>query len=124
MKFINLALGLLLVLAMAAQVNDPDPWIWIALYGGVGLLCGFAAFKFINRWVLYAVGLFILIGIIILWPVLPEWIARGTPPINDEMKDTHPYIEEVRELFGLCLCAVIVIFLIFQERFQRKKTTS
>ena len=32
LKFMNIVMFVLFVLSMLVQYNDPDPWIWIAIY--------------------------------------------------------------------------------------------
>jgi len=121
MKYVYLFFFFFMVLAIVAQLNDPDPWAWVALYGSVAIVCVAAAFKAYHP----AVPLIALMVIIIwagtLWPSFTNWIEQGTPSIGDEMKESHPYIEEVREFLGLVLCALILIFTFFQKRRQAKK---
>ena len=45
MKVINIILTLLFILFAAVQLNDPDPWLWVAIYGLVAGVSGFAIFQ-------------------------------------------------------------------------------
>lgn len=119
MKIANLILGILMALAMLVQLNDPDPWAWVALYGLTAALCALAAFGKTNGYILGFGLLAILAWAFTLYPSFAEWIAQGTPSIGDKMKASHPYIEEVREFLGLALCGIIVIFLLIQHRLKR-----
>lgn len=122
MKWVKLLLGFLMATAMVVQLNDPDPWAWIALYGLTGVACAYAAFQPIKRWLLLAGIAIILIWISLLSPAFTNWLREGMPAIGDEMKRTHPYIEQVREFFGLLLCGSILIFLYFNASTQSSQT--
>ena len=124
MKYVYLVLGLLLALAMILQLNDTDPWIWIVLYGGCGIICVTAALDIYNPWIPVVGIVIITVTLIIQWPTFAYWIDEGMPSISDAMKATHPYIEEVREFLGLLVCGLILIFLFLQKRFTTQKNNS
>jgi len=114
MKITNVVLALLFALFAYFQLNDPDPWAWVTLYGVVGLVCGLAAFEWRNHWVLKG-----LLGVIAIWAVtlIPDfihWIQMGTPNIATEMKTEEPHIELTREFLGLLL-AFLAIFYIHRQ---------
>jgi len=118
MKILNIILALLFVLFAYFQYNDPDPWLWIAIYLAVAAICGFAAFGKYNRW-LIVVG---LIGLIVYWAVLlPDfitWLGDGMPTITGSMKAESKYIELVREFLGLF---ILIGVLFFQYRQSGKR---
>lgn len=124
MKYVYLALGLLLALAMIAQLNDVDPWPWIILYGGCGIVCAAAAFNIYNPWVPVVGIAVIIVALVTQWSTFTLWMDEGMPSIGDEMKATHSYIEEVREFLGLSVCGLILIFIFLQKRFTVQKNSS
>lgn len=119
MKWIKLTLAFLMAIAMVVQLNDPDPWAWIALYGATGAICTYAAFQSVNRWLLLAGVAAMVIWMAFLLPSFFQWVKLGMPSIGEKMKNTHPYIEQVREFFGLLLCDGILIFLYFQRHTEK-----
>lgn len=108
--------------AMVVQLNDPDPWAWIALYGLTAAACTFSAFRPLDRRLVLLGLVVILTWMAILAPAFMDWLEQGMPSIGDEMKASHPYIEQVREFLGLLLCGGILIFLYIQENTKKSKT--
>lgn len=92
---------LLFVLAMAVQVNDPDPLLWIALYGVAAALSGLAALGREDIWPVAAALSLYVAGVAYLLPSLPDtsldaFSSVGMSGERDEL---------VRELWGLIICA-------------------
>lgn len=116
MKVFNLILALLFLSFAIVQYNDPDPFLWITIYGIVTVVCALAAFK------KYYIPL-ILGGLAIctfeLITTLPEfinWINMGMPNIARTMKAETPFVEFTREFLGLTLCVGTLIFQYIQAR--------
>jgi len=120
MKILNIILALLFVLFAYFQYNDPDPWLWITIYLIVAVICGFAAFKKYNRWLI----LILLGGLGIYWAILlPDfiaWLGDGMPTITGSMKAESEYIELVREFLGLLILIGVLIFQFWSDRKNRK----
>ncbi|MCB0635328.1 MAG: transmembrane 220 family protein [Lewinella sp.] len=103
---IRLVIAAVFLLFAAVQFNDPDPWRWVAMYGGTGLLVGASAFWLVPRWLGW-IGL----AVVVFWMawLLPEfihWIRMGMPTITGGMKAGAPHIEYTREFLGLLLCGL------------------
>lgn len=103
-----LYLGLFLLLAVFAglQVNDPDPWLWISLYGTAAALCVLALFGKAPRWPLVVLWLAYFGVAASVFPGFLDWLLHH--PFGDlvaEMSDHRPYVEESRELLGLLIAA-------------------
>jgi hypothetical protein len=99
----------LFAMSLLVQYNDPDPYIWMALYGTAGLACALSLAGRLPRWLPLLVAL-----IAILWAttILPRVV--GQVPFLDmfaawEMKDIG--IEESREMYGLLLVAAWMLVL-------------
>lgn len=116
MKILNIVFALLFTLFAYFQYNDPDPWLWIAIYLFVAIICAFAAFGKYNRWIILT-GLG---GLIIYWAILlPSfigWVGDGMPTITGSMKAESKYIELVREFLGLFILIGVMFFQFWQER--------
>lgn len=100
-KTINWILCVLFALFAIVQYNDPDPWLWILLYGFIAVISGFAAFGHYNRWVVIGGMLICIIGMGMLLPDFISWVQDGADSITGSMKAEEPHIELTREFFGL-----------------------
>jgi hypothetical protein len=92
---------LMFVFSAIVQVNDPDPWLWMAIYGAAGAACLFSLVGRLNWWFP------VLVGIVALaWAATIAPRVVGQVPFTDmfaefEMKDIG--VEESREMYGLLL---------------------
>jgi Transmembrane family 220, helix len=112
MKVINFILALLFLAFAFVQVNDPDPLIWILIYGNMAVLCVLAMFKMHNKiWIILSAILY-LIYAAILFPGALEWFQSPDKALlfDDLAKMQNLYIEETREFLGLMICVVVLIF--------------
>ena len=116
MKIINIVLTMLFALFAFFQLNDPDPWVWVSIYGLVAVVSGAAIFNKHNIIVVYVGIVICLLGIGILFPELINWIRMGTPDIAETMKTEKDYIEFVREFFGLIISLIALLFHFYQIR--------
>ena len=116
MKLSNLILTLLFALFAIWQINDSDSWLWIAIYGLTAVMYGGAILRHYNKYLIYFGTIGCLVGLGILFPELLNWIKLGTPNIAENMKTDRPYIELVREFFGLVITMIAMIYLLFQRR--------
>jgi hypothetical protein len=102
MKIASVGMFLLFVLAMAVQLNDPDPFVWVALYGIAAALSAITALgRALPGFTISALVLFTA-GVVYLLPSLPDtsvaaFSSVGMSGERDEL---------VRELWGLIICAV------------------
>ena len=111
MKVLNLVLAAMFVLFAFVQINDPDPVLWILIYGAMAVLCVLAAFRYYHR----GVWLVILVGFaaysFVYLPGVGEWLRSDDKSmlLDDIAKMQHPYIEEAREFLGLLICVLVLI---------------
>lgn len=120
MRIFNLIFFVLFLSFAILQYNDPDPYIWIPIYGYGATLCWLA---FRDKYFPYAY----LLGIIVysayagfkffepegVW----DWITKHRAPnIADTMKAAKPWIEETREFFGLLILMVVMLVNYFYSR--------
>jgi hypothetical protein len=116
MKIVNIILCIMFLLFLGVQYNDPDPYLWMPIYGFVAAVCGMAAIKKYNK-------TFILIGLSILTiytltyiPDFVDWIKMGMPSIVETMKAEKSYVELTREFGGLVICDAVLLWQYFQSK--------
>jgi len=104
MKYINLTLAVLFLIFAIVQFNDPDSWIWIAIYLAVSVISGFAIVKKYNIPLLIIGMLLTLGGALYLSPGVLDWfLNHGTEEIFHSMSPDKVFIETARECFGLLI---------------------
>lgn len=104
-------LALLAVSFAALQYNDPDPLVWVGLYGSAAVALGLAA---LGRplpplaWCVVGAGLTL---VAISWPGLMQFIGNTDGmTILDSMSRDHDYIEKTRELGGAAIAILFALF--------------
>ena len=90
----------LFILATVVQLNDPDPVLWMLVYGAVAALCLAALLRRLIRPLLAAYMAVCAAGVIYLSPRLADTSmqAFSSAGMNSVIE------EEVRELWGLVIC--------------------
>lgn len=101
-RYIALVLGLLFILFAVFQYNDPDPLVWISIYG-LAALISFGVFVRKFRQVIFIItGLAALAGAIFFWPA--EYYGITLNP-------AHKFeVEHARESLGLGICFVVMLY--------------
>ena len=126
MKLFNIFFIALFIFSAALQYNDPDPFVWIAIYLYGAVLC-YLAIKEKYKPVLYIAGLTIYLAYAIYLFGDPQgvqswWLDHNGESIVQSMKAEKPWIEETREFFGLMiLVVVLVINMIWLSKLKRAK---
>lgn len=123
MKIFNLILAGLFLIFAALQLNDDpgDILFWVAMYLLIAGISAFAAFQKYNMWVIMAGIAVTVYEMFCGFPAIAMWIDKGMPSIVGEMKASSPHIEKVREMLGLFICFVVLIFQYMQYTAWRKK---
>ena len=116
MKIVNIILTLLFLVFAVVQLNDPDPIVWVIIYGAAAVVSGFAAAGRYDKNVILTI-----IGICIVWmltlvPGVIDWVNEGMPSITGSMKAESPYIEYLREFLGLLIIFLALLFHYFQAK--------
>ena len=111
MKILYAVLTILFVLFAVVQYNDPDPWLWIALYLYIAVMTGLAFFDRFYKGLLQVGLLFCLVKLGLLLPSFVDWIGQGAPSIVESMKAEQPHIELTREFLGLTICVAVLGYL-------------
>lgn len=124
MKILNLVLAVLFVVFAFVQINDPDPVVWILIYGAMAVSCVLAAFGYYYSLVQAAL-LIIFIGYSFVFSSgVLEWLRSEDKSMlfDDIAKMQYPYIEESREFLGLLICVLVLIMHLVRARQQRRKS--
>jgi len=103
--------GALFLVSAIVQYNDPDPLLWMLIYGlaalvSIGFALGRLAFS-----VPLILGILGLLGFIFSFPQKFEGFEIGTGDIKN--------IEEGREAFGLLIISLIMFVYALRIRFSR-----
>lgn len=124
MKITNGILGVLFFIFAALQLNDPDPWLWIGIYGLVAVLCGMTAVGYYAPKVILGAILFTIFGIGWYLPDFINWLQTGMTSITTSMKAETPHVELIRESLGLVLVLVTLIWLYWSGRKNTNRDVS
>ena len=111
MKITNGILAVLFLLFAVLQLNDPDPWVWVGIYGAVAIICGATALGRYAPKVILGGILFTIFGIGWYLPDFINWLQTGMDSITGSMKAESPHVELVRECLGLVLVLATLIWL-------------
>ncbi len=110
MRALTALMGLLFLLALAVQYNDPDWPPWMAIYGSAALACLLALRGRLPR------GLPALVGAVAaVWAVtlVPRVVGQVAPSeVFREVAMASLAIEEARETGGLLIVAVWMLVLL------------
>ncbi|WP_138992304.1 transmembrane 220 family protein [Larkinella sp. C7] len=104
-KILAITFGLLFTLFAAFQYNDPDPQVWVPIYG-FAAIASFMALGTAGRlWFYLAAGAIYLVSAIYWWP--PQFEGF----LLDEMGMKTLNVELARESGGLAICGVAMLLL-------------
>lgn len=123
-RIVNAVLAVLFLLSMAVQFNDPDPVFWVATYGSVAVIAGFAVFAKFYVPLIVITFVICLGGSLYLMPSVIELFLHHHPSdLINRMSADKPYIEGARESLGLLISAVALTYFFVLARMVRKKVT-
>ena len=112
MKVFNLIFVIIFIFFAALQYNDPDPYIWIPIYGYAALLCWWASKKnFYAAAYIIGISVYLIYAIYLLFTKdgVMDW-AREHQAENlvQTMKAEKPWIEDTREFGGLLILIIVL----------------
>lgn len=100
------------------QVNDPDPVLWILIYGLMAVACVLAAFG--RHYRIASLALLVLYAgySIVYLSGVAEWLRSDDKAMlfDDVAKMQFRYIEESREFLGLMICIAVLIMHLLSGR--------
>lgn len=101
-KIVSIIFGLLFVLFAALQYNDPDPEVWVPIYGLAAIAC-FMAYAGLGRW-----WFFVLMAVMYIVAAVYQWPPAFEGFLFSEMGMRSMNIEMAREAGGLAICAIVM----------------
>jgi hypothetical protein len=109
----NAIMLLMFVFSVVVQVNDPDPLVWMAIYGAAAAVCGLEIRRKTPAWAPVAIALIALV-----WAGSIYSRAHDVP-ISAlfaawEMRELR--IEEAREMYGLTIVGVWMMAIVVAKR--------
>ena len=125
MKITNGVLALLFTYFAVIQINDPDPVLWVLVYGFTVMICVQAI---LGRSKMY----FLVVGAITFIALATTrfqgvlgWLQSKQPgELFGEMIYDKPYIEESREFIGLMIALAAIVYNWIVLRRQRRRHDS
>jgi hypothetical protein len=112
MKIFNFVLAAIFLLFAFVQVNDPDPILWILIYGAMAVLAVLAMFNIYQKNVILVLLVAYIAYSLTLFSGVQQWFQQPDKSVlfDDVAKMEHIYIEEAREFLGLWICILVLIF--------------
>lgn len=112
MRILNFILAVMFLIFAFVQINDPDPVLWILIYGVMAVMCVMAIFEFYPAKVTLGLLVVIILYSFTYVPGVMEWLQKDNKALlfDDIAKMQYPYIEQAREFLGLMICAGVLIF--------------
>mgnify|MGYP000203100321 CR=1 FL=1 len=114
LRVVHTVFALLFLLGAAVQLNDPDPWSWVAIYTAAGLCC--ALWRRVDGLWLAALGVAAAAfgwGGWIAW-TMPRWVAPWE--MVESMKAYGGAVELAREVWGLAILGTYLLFVAKTDR--------
>ena len=117
MKILHFILGVLMLLFAYFQLNDPDSWLWVAIYlyvGGAAIMGGLGKYSdFVN---FSGFGICMSQALQTIPGVIDYITNQDGYTILEGMSNEKPYIELSREFGGILIVAAVFFFLHIQSR--------
>jgi hypothetical protein len=114
MRVATALMGIVFLLAAAVQYNDPDPLLWVLVYGAAAVACGLAVFGRPQRLLSAMTG-----GAALVWALMLMPRVFGQVRPSELFRETGMAtlgIEEAREAIGLILVAGWMLVLFSRRR--------
>lgn len=105
LKPVAIAFAILFALFAGLQYNDPDPEVWVPIYGLAALASMMALWRVGRPWFYWLMAGLYMVAAVYQWPPHFEGF------LLDEMGMKTINIELAREAGGLALCAVAMAVL-------------
>ena len=122
MKIVNLLLAVLFLVFAFVQINDPDPAVWILIYGVTAVMCVLAAFGYYYPKVLVVILVVYIAYSVTYFPSILRWLKADNRSMlfDDIAKMQNLYIEESREFLGLMICVTVLVVHLVRARMVRR----
>jgi len=112
-KAVSLFFALLFVYFVVVQYNDPDPEVWMPIYGIAVAACLSIYFGKAPR-----SYVFIIMGVAYFFASYQQWPPQYEGVFWGEMKMRSINIELARESLGLTVCGIAMLIMAALRRFK------
>jgi hypothetical protein len=109
---------LMFTFSTVVQINDPDPWAWILMYGAAAVACLLSLTGRLPWWFAVLVGLVAVAWALTLAPRVIGQVPFLAMFEEFEMKDAG--VEESREMYGLAMIAAWMAVLGHRAFWQKR----
>ena len=118
MRILNFILAAMFLVFAFVQINDPDPLLWILIYGSMAVLAVLAMFNIYPKRVILVLTVLFVAYSLVYFPGVQEWLRQDDQSdlFDNVAKMNHLYIEEAREFLGLWICIAVLIFYYIRSR--------
>lgn len=118
MRILNFTLAVMFLVFAFVQVNDPDPVIWILIYGAMAVISIMAIFEFYPKKLIIGLLVVYVLYSFVYVPGVLEWLREDNKALlfDDLAKMQYPYIEQAREFLGLFICIIVLVFYTLRSR--------
>jgi hypothetical protein len=126
-KIANVFFAVIFLVSAFVQHNDPDPFLWMSIYGYGALASTLAIFGKDSN-VLHYAGLVVFVFYAIYLFFAPNgvytWFSlHSAEKITGSMSEDKPWIEATREFFGLLILSFAhILNLLFRKSLRNKRT--
>ena len=112
-KLINWIVCVVFLLFAFVQLNDPDPYVWVAIYGLIAIFFAVSNFRNIPKIIIQV----LIIGLVLfaLYHVgyFYEWLlSNDKSELFGDMIYDKPNIEGTREFMGLVIASGALVYLL------------
>lgn len=111
-KIIGWFFALLFIVSALLQYNDPDPLVWIIIWGVAAIIAAVFAMNRVAFIVPLVMGVLCLVGFIYVFPDKFEGFEIGNGDIVN--------IERGREAFGLLIIAITMLSFAMRTRYVNR----
>jgi hypothetical protein len=118
MRILHGILAVIFLLFSFLQLNDPDPYIWILIYGSMAVVCVLAIFRMYYPKIMIVMLIAFAAYSLVAYDGVVEWLKQDDKAVifDDVAKMQYPYIEYSREFLGLWICNLVLIGYLFASR--------
>ena len=123
MKIVKIFFAVLFLLFVIVQFNDPDPLLWIVVYGSMVMVSIMSIYRRYPTGIMIVMASGFLIMTILYFDGFATWFNSDDRSLlfDDLAKMQYPYIEEAREFLGLLICIAVLIFYFYLSKSERRK---
>lgn len=118
MKIVKIFFAVLFLLFVVVQFNDPDPLLWIIVYGAMVFVSVLSVKERYPLKLMTVMAGGFLIMTILYFDGFYEWLNSADRSLlfDDLAKMQFEYIEEAREFLGLLICLAVLIFYFYLSK--------